>query len=1417
MSSILVNSVSTYLKKYLLDFERHDLSVSLLSGSAELRHVELDPAAVQQHFSSSITLRHGKVDRLRVELSLLHFKKQPIVIKIGQLVVELEEREVEDAGQSGTSADAEKVAAATAAAIVKGSAGATPTKTAGRARAASAAARAQAPAVPGEKVDGGGGGKGSKCGSGVHFLGFGGDPRPLVMSGWLGKSGRFTKQRRWFALRAESSLAGDTGGGEGVGAVSGKLYYSQSESGQASQLRGSIELAAIVDVRVPRADQPLFELITATRRWPLVADTNVERDGWLRALRAAGVGAAGQAAADMDSAAPLRDGIPRNGKARGGKSRHSEAAGAVTFGGTKKSYSTYEKIVDGISVEIQELVLRVQTKGKQAEAEEQSAADGPSSRGSPPPLVEITLRNLQLFTVDEQWRVANLSECRRFSKRFPTDIYVFKQLLTAATLALVPQGEARIVVCDDCPISVRSMVRTTTTLTTAAAAAAADEKFVESHVERPVTGSETTIELSDVSLHVPANGAVHLAHALSGLVHWSGRVDWGEESAAHTITAVLCERLRLTLAASKADCDMGGSDLFAEARNLRVGLISPEGVLEYVYQLLLGEMTVGDAASGAELLGLRSGTQEQERRSSANHARMPPSAGGSAGRHSVSTARRGGVDLGDALLRNWTRSPTTPFNLPLPLHPDSESDDSDDILHAWSCWTIHPDAEQFEDDGRRGSVVDKVGGREKSRSMPAGPPCLMMCLRSRTRATKNGRSAWHNQLGGRLARLSVSGYSALPCYVPLHRAANDCTALIASTSSGGATGAGGGGGDAASAAAAAAAAAFGADDTTGGAVSKIAATALTWCLDVEFDHTSVGFYDALPQEGAIQGGVLQRRGTVLAARDAQLQVKSAAPKEDKADLGRGRTATRRSSANMSMLLNNAHKKNRRGSSLTRTTSFGGAGNTSTAADDTATSAVAAQAKSQDIDAPAPSDEEGRAKTRSSGAVRSRMKRAAKGLLSAVFDRSRGKTIDAEAAVAAALVFQRAQAQQAASAAGGAAMYARHAARGLSFGGGVGDNLASGLPPLDHAKFDRIWMHGGLRSLTLEVVGDCSDRIPPPPLAVIDAISADMAIAVNKDGDRDWVLQRSMARLRCDEIAVHWCASTALLVTTKVDECYRFLLGVLHPPTTVTPSHRGASPAPLPLSSLEDADHAKAVQTPLHLLPGSTMVHVSKVRLWYREDDGGSGSGHGSGDVDHIKDEELATQLHDVELFRLLENSGTGGGSTNASTDSVAGRDALLFRLANAEERDDDEQLLEVVTQRQLQWQNAQRMWSWIATRSEFTSNMSAVSVDSTQLQRALVPLFSEAGQLSTALERSAGGKLRTDSKITAVLDITATAASDPAGDAATAAAAAAAVFEPIPTTLEAAQAEIKQLRAANAALHAANTANTATPQTADRS
>ena len=106
MSSILVNSVSTYLKKYLLDFERHDLSVSLLSGSAELRHVELDPAAVQQHFSSSITLRHGKVDRLRVELSLLHFKKQPIVIKIGQLVVELEEREVEDAGQSGTSADA---------------------------------------------------------------------------------------------------------------------------------------------------------------------------------------------------------------------------------------------------------------------------------------------------------------------------------------------------------------------------------------------------------------------------------------------------------------------------------------------------------------------------------------------------------------------------------------------------------------------------------------------------------------------------------------------------------------------------------------------------------------------------------------------------------------------------------------------------------------------------------------------------------------------------------------------------------------------------------------------------------------------------------------------------------------------------------------------------------------------------------------------------------------------------------------------------------------------------------------------------------------------------------------------------------------------------------------------------------------
>ena len=85
--------------------------------------------------------------------------------------------------------------------------------------------------------------------------------------------------------------------------------------------------------------------------------------------------------------------------------------------------------------------------------------------------------------------------------------------------------------------------------------------------------------------------------------------------------------------------------------------------------------------------------------------------------------------------------------------------------------------------------------------------------------------------------------------------------------------------------------------------------------------------------------------------------------------------------------------------------------------------------------------------------------------------------------------------------------------------------------------------------------------------------------------------------------------------------------------------------------------------------------------------------------------------------------------------------------------------------------------------------MSSLSVESTQLQRALVPLFSEAGQLSTALDRS-----------------TETTRSDEhtASDAVVGGASGGgAVVAPLPSTLEGAQAEIQRLRAENAALSAA--------------
>ncbi|POO00472.1 UHRF1-binding protein 1-like [Trema orientale] len=81
-------------------------------------------------------------------------------------------------------------------------------------------------------------------------------------------------------------------------------------------------------------------------------------------------------------------------------------------------YGFADKIADGMTVEIRTVNLLLETRGG---ARQQGGASWVS------PLASITIRNLLLYTTNEDWQVVNLKEARDFSndKKF---IYVFKKL-----------------------------------------------------------------------------------------------------------------------------------------------------------------------------------------------------------------------------------------------------------------------------------------------------------------------------------------------------------------------------------------------------------------------------------------------------------------------------------------------------------------------------------------------------------------------------------------------------------------------------------------------------------------------------------------------------------------------------------------------------------------------------------------------------------------------------------------------------------------------------------------------------------------------------------------------------------------------------------------------------------------------------
>ncbi|KAF7822861.1 UHRF1-binding protein 1-like [Senna tora] len=122
-------------------------------------------------------------------------------------------------------------------------------------------------------------------------------------------------------------------------------------------------------------------------------------------------------------------------------SKSAAQSTAVTKG---SGYGFADKIADGMTIQIHTVNLLLETRGG---ARRQGGATWA------PPMASITIRNLLLYTTNENWQVVNLKEAREFSSS--KYIYVFKKLeweslsidllphpdmFTDATLGCSPEG-----------------------------------------------------------------------------------------------------------------------------------------------------------------------------------------------------------------------------------------------------------------------------------------------------------------------------------------------------------------------------------------------------------------------------------------------------------------------------------------------------------------------------------------------------------------------------------------------------------------------------------------------------------------------------------------------------------------------------------------------------------------------------------------------------------------------------------------------------------------------------------------------------------------------------------------------------------------------------------------------------------------
>ncbi|KAH0574800.1 putative vacuolar sorting-associated protein 13 [Spironucleus salmonicida] len=86
LESFVVNLLQDYAEKYLEQFDKKMLQISLVKGDVQINHLQLKADALQE-IHPALCIQHGFISQLQIKFSILKLKSEPVSIRIQDFVV----------------------------------------------------------------------------------------------------------------------------------------------------------------------------------------------------------------------------------------------------------------------------------------------------------------------------------------------------------------------------------------------------------------------------------------------------------------------------------------------------------------------------------------------------------------------------------------------------------------------------------------------------------------------------------------------------------------------------------------------------------------------------------------------------------------------------------------------------------------------------------------------------------------------------------------------------------------------------------------------------------------------------------------------------------------------------------------------------------------------------------------------------------------------------------------------------------------------------------------------------------------------------------------------------------------------------------------------------------------------------------